>query len=324
MTRALFFVAALLALVGCRTAPVTRELAPPPPEPTAFVPVAARITDQTIAADSRYLDLLTQRASASPAPAAARAWLLVARAEYTATSRDPFVDFAAAQATAVAATATAGEAQHAWIAHRRTTRGFRAALPLIRQFSLATAAPAPADARPPHLTAALFALQNRLAKLHDAGVPVNSYAWAKAQAWLDFAIDEHHLRDASGIVAAASRQAEQILDRLEASLDREPGRSVAYPADSDHTLAAFALARPFLGRSSRLRADLWALAESARPDELSTRLTTVDPRLATLAQLEVALIHAAHEHGQRGWRPARSYFLAAERLARELSVVPSP
>ena len=195
-----------------------------------------------------------------------------------------------------------------WIGHVRQTRGFRAALPLLEQAEkVAGNLPfAGSDARPADLPERLWALQVRLAALHDhRSVPVQSYAWAKAQAWLDYALDEHFIRDRSGIVEAAAGQAEKIITALEAPEG----------AGREANLAAVATANPALGAAAQVAADyqsaLWQAARRPAPVAAS----------ATLAKLEVALLQAAHEAGQRGPRAARPSVQAATRLAAALPPV---
>jgi hypothetical protein len=86
------------------------------------------------------------------------------------------------------------------------------------------------------------------------------------------------------------------------------------------TLKCLATAAP----ARRVRPDLWARADAARPADLASRLTARDPRLAALARLEVQLRWAAHEDAQRGWRAARSFVQLAEQFARAVAAPSAP
>src|SRR5690242_6138329 len=59
-------------------------------------------------------------------------------------------------------------------------------------------------------------LQGRLAALNNKGVPIASYHFAKAQAWLDFALDAHTINDRSRVVEEALRQAVELIEQMEA------------------------------------------------------------------------------------------------------------
>ncbi|HEX2101375.1 MAG TPA: hypothetical protein VHF69_11955 [Candidatus Synoicihabitans sp.] len=332
---ALFSSAALLLALqsGCAGVSVV-ELQPSPPV-TSLQAAPERIADRVVRADLAFLDRVSQQAGAlpeaSPTRVEALAWVEAARHEYLAGSWRAWVEEAAVQAHALISAppaAPAGEAELAaaelrildqWIAHVRVTRGFRAALFLLARAEVlrATAADAPPptavrDASPNEWPERLSELQQRLAERHAAGFSVRSYAWAKAQAWLDFALDEHFSRDRSGIVAEASDQAEKLIELLEVSHGQSPAPELAAATTETPALGA-------AGRANAFRPDLWDVAARARPSDLRDQLLAHSPSLATLAQLEVALIHGAHEHGQRGRRASRPYQQAAERHAYSLA-----
>jgi hypothetical protein len=325
----------LIALLpGCASVSVV-ELQPPPPV-VSLHPAPERIADRAIRADLAFFDRLDQQASAlpkaSPTRIEALTWLEAARREYLSGSWHPWLDEAAVNAHSLvnaAPSAPASEAELAaaelrvvdeWIGHVRSTRGFRASLSLLARAEVlratATDAALPAtvrDAWPREWPDRLFTLQHRLAELHDrAGIAIRCYAWAKAQAWLDFALDEHFSRDRSGVVAQAAGQAEKLIDLLERSQRESLGRELAAAMAETPALGA-------AGRVKDFRRDLWATAAEARPHDLENQLFALSPSLATLAQLEVALIRAAHEHGQRGRRASRPYQQGAERLAYSLA-----
>lgn len=316
---------ALLALAGGCASPGVVTLAPKPAV-TALAPAKARISDATRRQDLALLADLQRRAERLPETSANRAESLLlleaVRGAYVAGSTDPWLDAQVGRvqellmAGAGTETLAAGQQRGyaVWIAHVRATRGFRAALPLLiraEQADVKISSPeATADARPVAQPARFAALQARLAVLRDSGVPVTSYAWAKAQAWLDYADDESALRDFSGIVGAAAAQAETIIVALETP-------------DDAAQLAKAATANPRLGAAARVGedflTDLWQQAAAVRPAADHAQLMRADFALATLARLEVALLQAAHEHGQRGQTASQPYQLAAAHLAAQLN-----
>ena len=136
-------------------------------------------------------------------------------------------------------------------------------------------------------------LQGRLADLNNRGIPIASYHFAKAQAWLDFAMDEYTVNDRSRVVEEALHQALSLIEQMEAG-KKEIGMST-----------------PIIATSSTIRTDLWDKAETLKK--------LVSPRCAgdKIAQLEVQLVWAGHENKEFDWRHAKPYLQAAERLARE-------
>lgn len=304
------------------------------PAATSLSPAPERLSDLQRRKDLNFLHELDRHVDRLPEASAARAeaalLLEAVRALYVTGSGHAWLDEQVARVQALFATDMAAGTRAAglqrgyatWIAHVRATQGFRAALPLLVRAEQAgvevALAPGATDAQPMGLDQSLAATQARLAALHDAhGVPVTCYAWAKAQAWLDYAVDEHALRDYSGIVGEARAQAERIVAALEA------------PAGAKRStrLAAVARENPTLGAATRaqenFRADLWRQAAAAHSADGASRWETPDAVLATLARLEVVLRQAAHENGQRGSRASQPYELAAQRLAAQLQL-PTP
>jgi outer membrane protein OmpA-like peptidoglycan-associated protein len=117
------------------------------------------------------------------------------------------------------------------------------------------------------------------------------YVAALARAWLEFAFDARVRRDGDAY-AAASQAAGATADRLQAG-----DRATTAPA-------------PLFGQP-RQRPDLWAIGERLRAD--------AGWRCAAplVAQLEGKLVETSHADAQLGWRHAKPYALAAERLARD-------
>jgi outer membrane protein OmpA-like peptidoglycan-associated protein len=139
-------------------------------------------------------------------------------------------------------------------------------------------------------------LQKRLAELNTKGVSLSSYHFAKAQAWLDFAIDAYTMNDRSRVVEEALHETVSLIEQMEAE-KKDIGMST-----------------PVIPTSSVVRADLWAKAE-----RLKKRVNT---RCAgdKVAQFEVQLVWAGHEDKEFGWRHSKPYLQAAERLAREAEI----
>jgi outer membrane protein OmpA-like peptidoglycan-associated protein len=136
-------------------------------------------------------------------------------------------------------------------------------------------------------------LQGRLAELNRKGVPIASYHFAKAQAWLDFALDEYTINDRTRVVEEALHQTLSLIEQMEAG-KKEIGMST-----------------PVIPTSSIVRADLWDKAETLKK-RVSSRCTG-----DKVAQLEVQLVWAGHEDKEFGWRHSKPYIQTAERLARE-------
>jgi outer membrane protein OmpA-like peptidoglycan-associated protein len=137
-------------------------------------------------------------------------------------------------------------------------------------------------------------LQKRLALLNNKGVPIAGYHFAKAQAWLDFAMDEYTDNDRSRVVEEALVQALGIIEPLE-----KGERNIN-------------VTTPIIPTSSQVRPDLWEKAETLKKNTEAFRCAG-----DKIAQLEVQLVWAGHEEKELGWRHSKPYLQAAERLARE-------
>lgn len=137
-------------------------------------------------------------------------------------------------------------------------------------------------------------LQGRLARLNDKGVPIAGYHFAKAQAWLDFALDEYTINNRSRVVEEALHQALDIIKPLEKGMQQ------------------ISLDTPIIPTSSLVRPDLWEKAETLKKNADSFRCAG-----DKIAQLEVQLVWAGHEERELGWRHAKPFLQSAERLARE-------
>jgi OOP family OmpA-OmpF porin len=148
-------------------------------------------------------------------------------------------------------------------------------------------------------------MQGRIQALNAAGVPVSNYHLAKAQAYLDVALDEYSENDRSSFVELALGEADGLLRGLEAGTK---GLSLAtYPLDADkNSKPAGAASRT---PETRLRPDLWALAESMKKSEHFSCAAV------PTAQFEVQLLQAIHEDRIGGWRRTSPYIAIAESLS---------
>jgi OmpA-OmpF porin, OOP family len=148
-------------------------------------------------------------------------------------------------------------------------------------------------------------MQARIQALNAAGVPVSNYHLAKAQAYLDVALDEYLENDRSSFVELALGEANTLLRGLEAGEKNLP--LATYPLDVDKN------AKSGSGASrtpeNRLRPDMWALAERIKQHEEFA--CAAEPT----AQFEVELLQAIHEDRLGGWRRTSPYIAIAERLA---------
>lgn len=134
--------------------------------------------------------------------------------------------------------------------------------------------------------------QNRIAKLNNTGVDADNYFLVKAQAWLDFATQEYYVNDRSLAIEHALAESYALIKEMEA----------ANPNISMDTV--------LIPESQRLREDLWKLAAELKQHQ------GFKCAAANIAELEVRLVWAGHEHQELGWRHAREHFAAAERLAK--------
>ncbi len=136
----------------------------------------------------------------------------------------------------------------------------------------------------------LASLQDRLKNLNTSGTrKIDDYHYAKAQCWLDFAFDEYHDNDRTGIVEGALDQAKQLIGGMEAKSNV-----------SNDT--------PIIPGSKKIRDDLWAKTASYKGQP------GFQCAAATVACMEVQLVHAGHEDAELGWRHAQLDVSIAEKL----------
>jgi OmpA-OmpF porin, OOP family len=139
------------------------------------------------------------------------------------------------------------------------------------------------------------ALQQRLRKLNEAGVPQNNYSLAKAQCWLDTAKTQYHENDRTGYIEESMTESQKIIQALEGN-----------------KAAAAGYDTPLVARSARLRDDLWG-----EFTKFKNNPTTLACTARTVACGEVRLVRAGHAQEQTGWRAATPHVMMAEDAIRK-------
>jgi OmpA-OmpF porin, OOP family len=134
------------------------------------------------------------------------------------------------------------------------------------------------------------ALQDRLRKLNEAGVPQNNYSLAKAQCWLDTAKTQYHENDRTGYIEESMTESQKIILALEGNKAVKAGYET-----------------PLVARSTRLRDDLWAELSKFKDNS-----ATLACNARTVACAEVRLVRAGHAEEQTGWRAATPHVMMAE------------
>lgn len=135
--------------------------------------------------------------------------------------------------------------------------------------------------------------QSRIAKLNNNGIEAENYFLVKAQAWLDFAMHEYYENDRSQVIENALAESYKLIKEMEAA---------------NNSISMDTLVIP---ESIRLREDLWKIAAELKQHQGFVCAA------APIAEMEVRLVWAGHEHEELGWRHAREHFAAAERLAKK-------
>ena len=142
------------------------------------------------------------------------------------------------------------------------------------------------------------ALQQRVRKLNESGIPQNNYPLAKAQCWLDTARSQYHENDRTGYVEESLTESSRIIKSLEADKNAKAGFDT-----------------PLVARSTRLRDDLWAQLGSFKSQD-----ATLACNARTVACAEVRLVRAGHAEEQTGWRAATSHIQMAEEAVRKAGI----
>lgn len=124
----------------------------------------------------------------------------------------------------------------------------------------------------------------------------NPYSLAKARAWLEFALDEYHDKDRTGIVQDARDEAAAILKQLD----------LASGFDASATPHPYA--------SERVREDLWSQLATLKQHP---QFTCAQQKIA---ELEVQLVWTGHEKWESGWHHAEPYARIAENLLAEATL----
>jgi outer membrane protein OmpA-like peptidoglycan-associated protein len=134
--------------------------------------------------------------------------------------------------------------------------------------------------------------QERIAKLNNNGIEAENYYLVKAQAWLDFAMHEYYENDRTQVIEDALAEAYMLITQMEAANNQ------------------ISMDTKVIAESVRLREDLWKIAAELKAHQGFACAA------APIAEMEVRLVWAGHEHQELGWRHAREHFAAAERLAK--------
>jgi len=148
-------------------------------------------------------------------------------------------------------------------------------------------------------------MQARVRALNAAGVPVTNYHLAKAQAYIEVALDEYSENDRSSFVELALGEANSLLRGLEAGQKNLPMATYPLEVEKNSKAGSTASRTP----ENRLRPDMWALAERIKQHEQFA--CAAEPT----AQFEVQLLQAIHEDRLGGWRRTSPYIAIAESLA---------
>lgn len=138
--------------------------------------------------------------------------------------------------------------------------------------------------------ATLDRVQQRLRRLNESGVLLNSYPLAKAQCWVDTARSQYLENDRTGYVEETLSEAVKIVQALEAD------KSVRTGYDT-----------PLVARSSKLRDDLWT-----QLSDYKNQSAFMTCNSKTIACAEVRLVRAGHADEQTGWRQATPHIKIVE------------
>lgn len=141
----------------------------------------------------------------------------------------------------------------------------------------------------------LEAVQQRLRRLNEAGIPQNNYPLAKAQCWLDTAKSQYHENDRTGYIEQSLTESVKIIQALEADKAAKAGQDT-----------------PLVAGSTKLREDLWAELNRHKGNA-----ATLSCNARTVACAEVRLVRAGHAEEQTGWRQAAPHVQMAEDAVRQ-------
>ena len=144
----------------------------------------------------------------------------------------------------------------------------------------------------------LEAVQQRLRRLNEAGIPQTNYPLAKAQCWLDTAKSQYHENDRTGYIEESLAESVRIIQALEADKAAKAGQDT-----------------PLVARSTRLREDLWAELNRHKGNA-----ATLSCNARTVACAEVRLVRAGHAEEQTGWRQATPHVQMVEDAVRQAGI----
>src|SRR5450631_3609480 len=133
------------------------------------------------------------------------------------------------------------------------------------------------------------ALQHRAENLTFDELDLNAYHLAKARTWLDLALSEYYDHDNTGLISAATGQAETLLDALE---KKQTGISMDTPLQ--------------LPGSEPVRPDLLDKISALKKHQ------KFSCGQRPIAQAEVYLVWTGHEQAESGLSHAESYARSVE------------
>lgn len=137
----------------------------------------------------------------------------------------------------------------------------------------------------------ITSLQQQADKMLAGRKGVDVYQIEKSLAWLDLAQDEYYDGDRTGIIAAATDEAERVLKQVNVS-----------PSYTD-------MSTPILIGSEKVRDDLWQQSATLKQSP------SVQCGYKELAKLDVQLVWTGHEYYESGWSHAKTHSEVADSLA---------
>ena len=133
------------------------------------------------------------------------------------------------------------------------------------------------------------ALQRRADGLAKDGLQQYDYHLTKARTWLDLAMTEFYDEDDSGVILAATEQAEGLIDAV-------ANRQINIPLDTPRLITG----------TEEVRPDLWERIAALKMNE------NFSCGQRPTAQAEVYLVWSGHEYYESGQSHAASYMRAVE------------
>lgn len=165
---------------------------------------------------------------------------------------------------------------------------------LILIFGLIYTLPVQAVFTDDDVTRQIAELRQRAIQAADTAQPDTLYMQAKADAWLDFAFEEHIERDTTGVAEDALLRAAQLVNWLEAK--QAEGQPIPEP----------------IRGTAVLEEELWFAISKLRHDPAGFPCAA-----RYVGRAEVQLIWGRHEHPELGFRHARHYIAESEQFLKE-------